>query len=56
MTKEKQPGSSHCFVCGRENIHGLKMNFYTIAPGQVESFIQYPPSIRGIQALSMAGF
>jgi acyl-coenzyme A thioesterase PaaI-like protein len=24
----RQPGSRHCFVCGRENPIGLKVNFY----------------------------
>ncbi len=31
----KQPGSRSCFVCGRENPHGLKLEFYTQAPGVV---------------------
>lgn len=32
---QKQPGSRNCFVCGRENPAGLKLNFYNIAPGKV---------------------
>lgn len=32
---QKQPGSKNCFVCGRENPVGLKLDFYTIAPGKV---------------------
>ncbi len=34
---KKQAQSSHCFVCGVENPSGLKMRFYDIAPGIVES-------------------
>lgn len=55
MTKEKQPGSSHCFVCGRENIHGLKMNFYTIAPGQVESVYTVPSEYQGYPGIVHGG-
>lgn len=33
----KQPGSRNCFVCGRENPAGLKINFYSIAPGKVRA-------------------
>jgi len=33
----KQPSSRSCFVCGRENPHGLKLEFYNIAPGEVEA-------------------
>lgn len=34
---EKQPGSRACFVCGRENPFGLKLEFFTVAPGEVEA-------------------
>lgn len=34
---KKQAQSRHCFVCGVENPFGLKMKFYTIAPGVVET-------------------
>jgi acyl-coenzyme A thioesterase PaaI-like protein len=33
----KQAQSRHCFVCGIDNPFGLKMKFYTISPGIVET-------------------
>lgn len=33
--REKQPNSKHCFVCGLENPHGLKLTFYQIGPEEV---------------------
>ena len=33
----KQPGSRSCFVCGLENPRGLKLEFYTLSPGEVEA-------------------
>jgi acyl-coenzyme A thioesterase PaaI-like protein len=50
----KQPGSKSCFVCGRENLAGLKLEFYMIEPGKVcsyfnltEHFESYPGTIHG---------
>jgi uncharacterized protein (TIGR00369 family) len=43
----KQPGSSHCFVCGVENESGLHMRFYTVAPGQVETVHTVPSRFEG---------
>ena len=50
----KQPNSKHCFVCGRENPYGLKLNFYETAPGEVvvnytvpEHFQGYPGVVHG---------
>ena len=50
----KQPNSKHCFVCGRENPYGLKLEFYEIAPGEVfveyivpEQFQGYPGVVHG---------
>ncbi len=31
----KQPNSLHCFVCGIENPHGLKLKFYQTKPDEV---------------------
>lgn len=57
ITKEtymKQPNSKHCFVCGRENPYGLKLNFYETTPGEVvveytvpEQFQGYPGVVHG---------
>ncbi len=50
----KQPNSKHCFVCGRENPYGLRLNFYETAPGEVvveytvpEQFQGYPGVVHG---------
>ncbi len=54
MTSKKQPSSKHCFVCGRENAYGLKLNFYETAPGEVmveytvpEQYQGYPGVVHG---------
>ncbi len=50
----KQPNSKHCFVCGRENPYGLKLNFYETQPGEVvveytvpEYYQGYPGVVHG---------
>ena len=50
----KQPNSKHCFVCGRENPFGLKLNFYETRPGEVvvdytvpEQYQGYPGVVHG---------
>jgi acyl-coenzyme A thioesterase PaaI-like protein len=54
MDAIKQPNSKHCFVCGRDNSYGLKLNFYETAPGEVvvnytvpEHFQGYPGVVHG---------
>jgi acyl-coenzyme A thioesterase PaaI-like protein len=54
MNPMKQPNSKHCFVCGRENPSGLKLDFYETAPGEVvvdytvpEQFQGYPGVVHG---------
>jgi acyl-coenzyme A thioesterase PaaI-like protein len=50
----KQPNSKNCFVCGRENPYGLKLEFYETTPGEViveysvpEQFQGYPGVVHG---------
>lgn len=50
----KQPNSKHCFVCGKENPYGLKLEFYEISPGEIvveytvpEQFQGYPGVVHG---------
>ena len=50
----KQPNSRHCFVCGKENPYGLKLEFYESVPGEVvvdytvpEQFQGYPGVVHG---------
>ena len=50
----KQPNSNNCFVCGRNNPHGLYMSFYDNGEDEVEShyrvsrfFEGYPGIVHG---------
>ena len=50
----KQPNSNHCFVCGRDNPHGLHLKFIETTPGEVtveytvpEHFQGYPGVVHG---------
>lgn len=54
MIPMKQPNSTHCFVCGRENPYGLHLEFYEPTPGEVvveytvpEQFQGYPGVVHG---------
>jgi uncharacterized protein (TIGR00369 family) len=54
MTK-KQPGSNHCFICGRQNPVGLKMDFYTTEPGQVRAELVIPSQFEGYPGVVHGG-
>jgi acyl-coenzyme A thioesterase PaaI-like protein len=43
----KMPASRNCFVCGRENPMGLKLEFHTAKPGTVEAKINLPKDYEG---------
>jgi len=51
----KQPGSSHCFICGRENPVGLKLDFYTPEPGLVRTKITIPAHFEGYPGVVHGG-
>ncbi len=58
--RNRQPNSRHCFICGLENPHGLKLKFYQTAPGEVlveytvpEHFQSYPGVVHGGIVASM---
>jgi uncharacterized protein (TIGR00369 family) len=51
----KQPGSKHCFICGRENPVGLKMDFYLTAPGEVQAKITVPAQYEGYPGVVHGG-
>ena len=53
--KLKQPGSKHCFVCGRENPVGLKMDFYLTAPGEVQANLTVPAQYEGYPGVVHGG-
>jgi acyl-coenzyme A thioesterase PaaI-like protein len=44
---DKQPNSSHCFVCGLDNPRGLAMSFYSAGPGEVEARYTVPEAYQG---------
>jgi acyl-coenzyme A thioesterase PaaI-like protein len=51
---KKQASSRHCFVCGVDNLFGLKLKFYESEPGHVhaetivpEQFQGYPGVVHG---------
>jgi len=53
--RQKQPGSNSCFICGRLNPVGLKMDFYTIRPGQVRADITIPAHFEGYPGVVHGG-
>lgn len=55
ITFEKQPGSRNCFVCGRENSAGLKLDFYTIAPGKVRVDLRVTSNYEGYPGVVHGG-
>lgn len=52
---KKQPNSSHCFVCGRENQYGLKLSFFTEDEGVVVSEITVPEQYQGFPGVVHGG-
>jgi acyl-coenzyme A thioesterase PaaI-like protein len=52
---EKQPGSRNCFICGRENPVGLKLDFYTVAPGKVRADLLIPAKFEGYPGIVHGG-
>jgi acyl-coenzyme A thioesterase PaaI-like protein len=51
----KQPNSKHCFVCGRENPYGLKLNFYETQPGEVVVEYEVPEQYQGYPGVVHGG-
>jgi uncharacterized protein (TIGR00369 family) len=51
----KQPGSKYCFVCGRENPVGLKLDFYTVKPGLARAEITIPAQYEGYPGVVHGG-
>ena len=53
---KKQPGSRQCFVCGRQNPFGLKLDFYEdIELGQVVSQFTVPEMYQGYPGVVHGG-
>jgi len=51
----KQPGSKMCFVCGRENPVGLKIDFYTTTKGQTRAELSVPACYEGYPGVVHGG-
>ncbi len=51
----KQPNSKHCFVCGKENPYGLKLDFYETQPGEVEVEYTVPEQFQGYPGVVHGG-
>ncbi len=51
----KQANSSHCFVCGLDNEHGLQMKFYEDGSGKVISDITVPRQFQGYPGVVHGG-
>lgn len=53
--KNKQPTSSQCFVCGRNNPYGLHLNFYETGPGELTSHVKIPQHFQGYPGVVHGG-
>lgn len=54
-TKEKQPNSRHCFICGLENPVGLQLKMYQTAPGELETSYTAPEHFQGYPGVLHGG-
>jgi len=52
---EKQPSSINCFVCGRENPTGLKLDFYMVEEGKTNSSFSLPKCYEGYPGIVHGG-
>ena len=50
-----QPNSRNCFVCGLENPVGLRLRFYTTAPGEVSVDYTVPAHYQGYPGVVHGG-
>ncbi len=52
---QRQPNSTYCFICGRENPVGLHLHIYETAPGEVESGYIAPEHFQGYPGVLHGG-
>jgi uncharacterized protein (TIGR00369 family) len=55
MTNNRQPNSTHCFVCGVKNRFGLHLNFFQATPGEVSAEITLTPEYQGYPGVAHGG-
>jgi acyl-coenzyme A thioesterase PaaI-like protein len=53
--RTKQPNSRHCFVCGVENRHGFRLEFYETGPDEVEAEVVIPEKFEGYPGVAHGG-
>lgn len=54
-TRQLQPNSRQCFICGLENPVGLKMRIYQIEPGVIETSYTAPEHFQGYPGVLHGG-
>lgn len=52
---KKLPGSKNCFVCGRNNPHSLKMEFFVNDEGEVVASTAIPSGYEGYPGMAHGG-
>jgi acyl-coenzyme A thioesterase PaaI-like protein len=52
---QRQPNSTYCFICGRENPIGLHLHIYETAPGEVTSTYMAPEHFQGYPGVLHGG-
>lgn len=55
MTRQKQPNSKMCFICGLENPVGLKLKIYQVEPGVIETTYTAPDHFQGYPGVLHGG-
>lgn len=55
MTRQKQPNSKMCFICGLENPVGLKLKIYQTEPGIIETTYTAPDHFQGYPGVLHGG-
>jgi acyl-coenzyme A thioesterase PaaI-like protein len=54
-TRQLQPNSRHCFVCGLENPVGLRLRIYQTEPGVIETTYTAPEHFQGYPGVLHGG-
>jgi acyl-coenzyme A thioesterase PaaI-like protein len=54
-SRQKQPNSRHCFICGLENPIGLRLKMYQTKPGVLETAYTAPEHFQGYPGVLHGG-
>ncbi|HEY3311771.1 MAG TPA: PaaI family thioesterase [Anaerolineales bacterium] len=55
LTRQRQPNSKMCFICGLENPVGLKLKIYQTGPGVIETTYTAPEHFQGYPGVLHGG-